>query len=325
MRCDHCGSNNFNWARTCNQCHAPLRPDAVPQARDPAVPEPATERAPAPFAPPLLDAEAAERAAFAQTLFQATPQVYVTWALVALNVAVFIAMLAAGTPPSGGDSASLMRWGALYGPAVSRGEWWRLLTAMFVHGGLLHLFANMYVLIGIGPLTERLYGNVGYAILYLLSGIAGGLVGLYLAPGRVIRGCLGGGVRNDGSRPGVCRAPPPYAGAIDSAFVCKKRHIRDCAQPHARFCPAEHRHGRAHRRTRRRVPVRTPARAAADHADVSQRATPRHRGSDRTAAGRTRHTSAARHRRLAGRGGRSQRGGTHCERNIEGGSAIRRL
>ena len=56
---------------------------------------------------------------------------------------------------------------------VLRGEFWRLITSVFIHGGLIHLAMNMWSLFVIGPLVERLYGNMAYAIVYLAAGLGG--------------------------------------------------------------------------------------------------------------------------------------------------------
>ena len=71
----------------------------------------------------------------------------VTQAIFGINVAVFIAMALAGVSmldnPSGQD---LVHWGANFGPLTVGGQWWRLLTCVFVHGGLLHIGFNMWCL-----------------------------------------------------------------------------------------------------------------------------------------------------------------------------------
>jgi membrane associated rhomboid family serine protease len=59
---------------------------------------------------------------------------------------------------------------------VDQGEWWRVLTAAFLHGGLLHLAFNMYALWLFGPVLERRFGSVSYAALYLAGGLTGGML-----------------------------------------------------------------------------------------------------------------------------------------------------
>jgi rhomboid protease GluP len=104
-----------------------------------------------------------------------TPRAWVSTTLLAANVAVFALMALAGVDVMQPEAQDLLRWGANSGALVGSGEPWRLLTAAFVHVGLLHLAMNMYVLWQIGPFVERLVGNAGFLALYVVSGLAGSL------------------------------------------------------------------------------------------------------------------------------------------------------
>jgi rhomboid protease GluP len=82
--------------------------------------------------------------------------------------------------PAGGarllrlDVATLLRYGAGYGPLTFQlGEWWRLVTPIFLHGGLLHIVFNTMVLLQLGPLVEEEYGTERFFLVYLVTGIAG--------------------------------------------------------------------------------------------------------------------------------------------------------
>jgi rhomboid protease GluP len=78
----------------------------------------------------------------------------------------------------------LLRWGADYGPFVLiLGQWWRLVTAMFVHVGLLHLATNMWCLWNLGLLGEPLVGAWGLFAAYLLTGFGGNLLSVAVHPG----------------------------------------------------------------------------------------------------------------------------------------------
>ncbi len=69
------------------------------------------------------------------------------------------------------------RLGASYGPAIfERHQWWRLITAMFLHGGLIHIGFNMIALMQFGPALEELYGSARYFFLYVFTGAFGFLV-----------------------------------------------------------------------------------------------------------------------------------------------------
>ncbi len=103
---------------------------------------------------------------------------YVTWALIAANIAVFFAELFFG----GSENANTaLRFGALYVPYVTgRGEWFRLFTAMFVHFGIQHIASNMISLAALGNYVERYLGRVRFLILYLASGLGGNLLVLFM-------------------------------------------------------------------------------------------------------------------------------------------------
>ena len=66
--------------------------------------------------------------------------------------------------------------------AIAQGEWWRLLTAAFLHAGLLHIGFNMYALYLFGPRMEQQVGSVPFAALYLAAAGAGGLVSYLIGP-----------------------------------------------------------------------------------------------------------------------------------------------
>jgi membrane associated rhomboid family serine protease len=114
----------------------------------------------------------------------ATYQAWVTWAIVIINVAVFIAdgALSGQGFSLGGGSGPLAEAGSVYGPAVAQGEWWRLITAAFLHLGLLHIGFNMYALWLFGPIMEQMYGHVEYAVIYLLCAVGGNVLTILVAP-----------------------------------------------------------------------------------------------------------------------------------------------
>jgi len=99
----------------------------------------------------------------------------VTQAIFGINVAVFVGMLLSGASPMSPSSASLLAWGANYGPYTLTGDWWRLLTSCFVHIGILHIAFNMWCLWSLGAMAERLYGRATFACVYLLCGISGSM------------------------------------------------------------------------------------------------------------------------------------------------------
>jgi membrane associated rhomboid family serine protease len=96
----------------------------------------------------------------------------VTKALIGINVAVYVAELATGGGVNGTGSTISVK-GVLFGPLLEQGEWWRLVTAAFLHYGPVHLLLNMVALYWFGSLLEERIGSGRYLLLYLASGIAG--------------------------------------------------------------------------------------------------------------------------------------------------------
>ncbi len=115
----------------------------------------------------------------------------VTTALIAANVLVFLAMIATGISPLNPTVEQVFRWGANFGPVTESGQWWRLLTACFLHFGIIHIGFNMWVLYQIGYFTERLFGGPRYLAVYLLAGVGGNIIGLALHPNVVAAGASG--------------------------------------------------------------------------------------------------------------------------------------
>jgi rhomboid protease GluP len=98
------------------------------------------------------------------------------------SVAVFIAMVLASGPSLDFTGQVMVRLGANYGPYTLSGQWWRLVTYMFLHGGLLHIAFNMWCLWDLGALAESLYGRWTFGTIYLITGIAGGLASVAWNP-----------------------------------------------------------------------------------------------------------------------------------------------
>jgi len=117
-------------------------------------------------------------ATFQTTLRENTPHTPVTFFLAAANVAVFVGMLISGAHWLVPNMEDLLRWGSNYGPLTVSQERWRLLTCGFVHIGLVHLALNVWVLLSVCRLVERLYGNGFFALIYLVSGLIGSLTSL---------------------------------------------------------------------------------------------------------------------------------------------------
>ncbi len=118
----------------------------------------------------------------------------VTMALVVVNVGVFAVMLGFGAGLWHAPIEVQLAWGANFGPATQDGAWWRLVTAMFLHFGLLHLAMNMWALWDGGPLVERFYGPGRFALLYLASGVTGNLLSLAVHGSDAVSGGASGAI-----------------------------------------------------------------------------------------------------------------------------------
>ena len=114
----------------------------------------------------------------------------VTFALIGMNVGVFLLELLMGAGLSA-QSGWIYVHGVLYGPAVADGDWWRLITAPFLHYGPLHLGMNMLVLWFIGPALEEYFGHARYALVYVASGLAGSAGALIWSPNALTVGASG--------------------------------------------------------------------------------------------------------------------------------------
>jgi rhomboid protease GluP len=100
-----------------------------------------------------------------------------TYVLVGINCLVFLVMVAHHVSMGNPTSVQLLYWGAdNAGNVLLQGQWWRIVTAMFVHVGILHLATNMWCLWNLGLLAEPLMGSAGVLAVYILTGAAGNLL-----------------------------------------------------------------------------------------------------------------------------------------------------
>jgi rhomboid protease GluP len=107
-----------------------------------------------------------------------------TYWLVGINCAVFLAMVFTGSSIFAPTTRQILIWGGNNGTLVlAYGQWWRLITATFVHVGIIHLATNMWCLWNLGLLGEPLLGELGLFGTYLITGIAGNLLSVAVHPG----------------------------------------------------------------------------------------------------------------------------------------------
>ena len=114
----------------------------------------------------------------------------VTRILVAVNVVVFLITVAQGSGLNTPGGSLFYKW-ALSGPAVHHGDWWRLITAAFLHGGLIHIAFNMLALWWLGAPVEMVLGRARFIGLYFVSGLAGSAGALVANPNAITVGASG--------------------------------------------------------------------------------------------------------------------------------------
>ncbi|MDO9436258.1 rhomboid family intramembrane serine protease [Hydrogenophaga sp.] len=125
--------------------------------------------------------------AFEQRLRTLTPTPWALYAVIAVNVGVWLLNLFDGMSPMKPDSADLFAWGANSTSAVVRdGEYWRLLTATVLHGGVLHLALNMYALWDAGRRVCQWFGNGQFLLIYWGAGLAGSALSLHFSSQQAI-------------------------------------------------------------------------------------------------------------------------------------------
>jgi membrane associated rhomboid family serine protease len=103
-----------------------------------------------------------------------------TYLLLGINCAVYLWMILRGVSPSEPTVNDLIHFGAAQASLILHGQWYRLVTATFVHVGLLHIATNMWCLWNLGLLGEPLLGPFGLVAVYFLTGISGNLLSLFI-------------------------------------------------------------------------------------------------------------------------------------------------
>jgi membrane associated rhomboid family serine protease len=131
----------------------------------------------------------AECEPFRDALRARTPWAIVTPLVIALNVGVFVGMLFGEGPLS--EPQTLIAWGASFGPRTTNGEWWRLVTSLFVSGGVLSLIVTIAGLAQVGIILERLVGTMAFAAVYVTAGVLATILDLSAHPVGISAGASG--------------------------------------------------------------------------------------------------------------------------------------
>jgi membrane associated rhomboid family serine protease len=161
---------------SCSNCGKPICPDCM-------TPTPVGMRCP----------DCAGQKQRVQSLRSMHVDPTVTYVLIAINVLMFLGSGAGGSFLTGsGGSSRVFQDLALWGPAIDIGhDYWRLVTAGFLHSGLLHIGFNMYILYWLGTMLEPALGHARFLALYFTSLLAGSFGALLLSPNAVTVGASG--------------------------------------------------------------------------------------------------------------------------------------
>jgi rhomboid protease GluP len=125
------------------------------------------------------------------TIFRPVNGYFATPIIAGLNILVFMVMVMAGAGFWSADGQTLVSWGADYQPLAINGEWWRLVTSMFLHDGFMHLLGNMIALVYIGVSLEPHLGKLRFFAAYFVTGIAASLTSILWHEGAVSVGASG--------------------------------------------------------------------------------------------------------------------------------------
>jgi rhomboid protease GluP len=102
----------------------------------------------------------------------------ITPMLIYFNVFILLLMVLAGLSPLHPTASSLLGWGGNFQALVLKGEYWRLFTYMFLHGGIMHLAGNVFALLYVGLYLEPMLGKLRYISAYVITGIFAGAVSM---------------------------------------------------------------------------------------------------------------------------------------------------
>jgi membrane associated rhomboid family serine protease len=161
---------------SCSNCGRPICPDCMtPTPVGMRCPECARQRT------------RVTRGAVAPTRYDAPA----TYALIAINVAVYVAEIASGAGGLNAPGGSIVANFGLFGPSVAEGEWYRLVSGGFLHASLFHVGFNMFALYFLGRMLEPAIGTVRFVAVYAISLFGGAFGALLLDPNALTVGASG--------------------------------------------------------------------------------------------------------------------------------------
>jgi membrane associated rhomboid family serine protease len=160
----------------CSNCGRPICPDCMTST-------PVGMRCP----------ECAHQRTSARTMQSTTNDPVLTYILIGVCVVAFTGGIAGGGSTTGGvGDSTLLRDGALSQSAIADGDYWRLVTAGFLHAGFFHLLFNMFSLWILGTLLEPAVGHLRFGLIFFVSLLAGSLGALIVNPDSLTVGASGG-------------------------------------------------------------------------------------------------------------------------------------
>ena len=159
---------------SCSSCGRPICPDCM-------TPTPVGMRCP----------ECSRERTPVRTIQSASTDPMATYVLIAMNVLAFVGSLAGGGAVAERGGGSVIDNGALFGPAIADGEYWRLITSGFLHAGLIHIAFNMYLLYILGTMLEPAIGRARFLALYFTSLLGGSVGALLINPDSLTVGASG--------------------------------------------------------------------------------------------------------------------------------------
>lgn len=112
-----------------------------------------------------------------------------TYILIGIQIFIFLLMELFG---SSRNTLILILFGAKYTPLILEGQWWRLITPMFLHIGIIHLLMNSMALYYLGTTVERIFGRFRFLFIFLLAGFMGNVASFVFSPQSISAGASGG-------------------------------------------------------------------------------------------------------------------------------------
>jgi rhomboid protease GluP len=122
---------------------------------------------------------AQEAIAIDKTMHFSGSNLYVTYSIIAINALVFILMAFSGAGIIETNPLVHVQWGSNYTPLTLSGDWWRLLTSVFIHFGIIHIVMNTYAFYMAGVYLEPMLGKARYIVAYLCTGVLASLTSLW--------------------------------------------------------------------------------------------------------------------------------------------------